>query len=428
MRLYNLLDKEQSRKLPWLTIFTIPLITCFTYWRLIDEGLYNHLFDYGKEALHAVQAWENHGFLSMAGMFSWGQGYIPTDAEPTRIYQSKTPLHLLHLWGAYKLVGTTGYPAFKLAYSLAIASLNGILLSAIAYICLQRTSKGITQSIYNELIIIGTYSITISNESILRFCMIDEPDYLSITFWLATTASLGLWLQSPEAKSIPKLTIILGFLTSWIYPIFGVTNAITLATLQLFNIESKFKHALRRLIPGSVAGITLYWLQRTIAKALIPEKLYGSKLMDRMGMTGSLEAHDGLFDALDFIYDQRPGGVPGFLRDSQIYIEHCAVWILGIIFFFILIARLNGLNKQALLALTAGGSWLLIPLLSQSVAQHGWVYGINFVPTIVLGWIGALSNVLPGKRSKIFGPAMIGFVPLLLWAIQLRWFMALYLR
>ena len=119
---------------------------------------------------------------------------------------------------------------------------------------------------------------------------------------------------------------------------------------------------------------------------------------------------------------------PRIARDSQIYIKHCAVWILGIIFFFILIARLNGLNKQALLALTAGGSWLLIPLLSQSVAQHGWVYGINFVPTIVLGWIGALSNVLPGKRSKIFGPAMIGFVPLLLWAIQLRWFMALYLR
>ena len=110
--------------------------------------------------------------------------------------------------------------------------------------------------------------------------MIDEPDYLSITFWLATTASLGLWLQSQEAKSIPKLTIILGFITSWIYPIFGVTNAITLAALQLFNIESKFKHALRRLIPGSVAGIILYWLQRTIAKALIPEKIYGSKLMD----------------------------------------------------------------------------------------------------------------------------------------------------
>lgn len=50
------------------------------------------------------------------------------------------------------------------------------------------------------------------------------------------------------------------------------------------------------------------------------------------------------------------------------------------------------------------------------------------MPAVVLGWIGALSNVLPGKQSPIFGTTMMGFVPLLLWAIQLRWFMVLYLR
>ena len=150
--------------------------------------------------------------------------------------------------------------------------------------------------------------------------------------------------------------------------------------------------------------------------------------MDRMGMTGSLDAHDGVFDALDFIYDQRSGGIPWSLKNSQIYIEHCAVWILGILFFFIILASLKRLDKQALLALPASGSWLLIPLLTQSLAQHGWVYGINFMPAIVLGWIGALTNILPGKQSAIFGTTMVGFVPLLLWAIQLRWFMVLYLR
>ena len=428
MRLNGTHIPETIRQLPWLAILTIPLITCFTYWRLIDEGLYNHLFDYGQEALHAVQAWENHGFWSMAGMFNWGQGYLPVDVEPTRIYQSKTPLHLLHLWGAYKLVGTAGYPTFKVIYSLAIASLNGILLSIIALSCFQRPVTGIKQSIYNQLIVIGTYSITISNESMLRFCMIDEPDYLSITFWLATTASICLWLQFTEKKSVPKLTLTLGFFTSWIYPIFGVTNFITLFVLQLFKIESRLKYALRALIPGSLAGIILYWIQRLIAKALIPEKLFGSKLMDRMGMTGSLDAHDGVFDALDFIYDQRSGGIPWSLKNSQIYIEHCAVWILGILFFFIVLASLKRLDKQALLALPASGSWLLIPLLTQSLAQHGWVYGINFMPAIVLGWIGALTNILPGKQSAIFGTTMVGFVPLLLWAIQLRWFMVLYLR
>ena len=421
-------DKKRFLELPWLSIILIPLITVFTYWRLVDQGIYEHLFDYGKEALHAVQAWENHGFWSMAGMFSWGQGYIDANTEPTQLYQSKTPIHLLHLWGAYKLVGSSGYPLFKLVYSLTIASINGLLLGAIALLCFKNITQGIKGGIYKELIVISTYAITISNESVLRFCMIDEPDHLSITAWLATIASLGWWLQKSEFRLIPKFTIALGFLTSWIYPIFGVTNVITLFTLQLFKIEKRFKNALRLLIPGSVAGIVLYWIQRLIAKAIIPEKLYGSKLMDRMGMTGSLEAHDGLFDALDFIYDQRSGGIPGFLKNSQIYIEHCAVWILGIILFFIVLARIRGIDKQILLALAAGSSWLFVPLLSQSLAQHGWVYGINFMPTVVLGWIGALTCVLPGKRSAIFGPMMLGFVPLLIWAIQLRWFMALYLR
>ena len=258
--------------------------------------------------------------------------------------------------------------------------------------------------------------------------MVDEPDYLGVSFWLATVLSLGIWLRRSDQQKIPKLTLLLGFFTSWIYPVFGVTNLITLFLLQLFKSEHRLKNALRALIPGSLAGIFLYWVQRLIAKALLPNKLYGSQLMDRMGMTGSLRAHDGIFDALDFIYDQRSGGIPGFLKDSQIYIEHCAIWILGIILFFIVLSRLKSIERQILLVMAAGGAWLFIPLLTQSLAQHGWVYGIHFMPAIVLGWIGALTVVLPGKRSAIFGPGMLGFIPLLIWAIQLRWFMVLYLR
>ena len=428
MRRLSLPEQRKARELPWLSLITIPLLTAFTYWRLIDQGLSEHLFDYGTEGLNAVQAWENHGFWSMAGMFSWGQGYIPADVEPTRIYQSKTPLHLLHLWVAYKFVGSGGYPAFKLSYSLLLTSLNGLLLAGIARLCFQTFATGLRKSIVNELVVISTYAITITNESMLRFCMVDEPDYLGVTFWLATILSLGLWLRRSEQQRIPRLSLALGFLTSWIYPVFGVTNVITLLILQLFKSEQRLKSALRALIPGSLAGIILYWIQRLIARAILPHKLYGSQLMDRMGMTSSMGAHDGIFDALDFIYDQRSGGIPGFLEQSQIYIEHCAVWILGIVLFFIVLARLKGIERQILLTLSAGGAWLFIPLLTQSVAQHGWVYGIHFMPAIVLGWIGALTTVLPGKRSAIFGPGMLGFIPLLIWAIQLRWFMVLYLR
>ena len=428
MRLLTLPESGRFRDLPWLSIITIPLLSAFTYWRLIDQGLADHLFDFGTEGLNAVQAWENHGFWSMAGMFSWGQGYLAADVEPKLLYQSKTPLHLLHLWVAYKFVGSSGYPAFKLTFSLILVSINGLMLAGLARICFKTFATGMRREIVNEIVVISTYAITITNESMLRFCMVDEPDYLGVSFWLATVLSLGIWLRRSDQQKIPKLTLMLGFFTSWIYPVFGVTNLITLFLLQLFKSEHRLKNALRALIPGSLAGIFLYWVQRLIAKALLANKLYGSQLMDRMGMTGSLRAHDGIFDALDFIYDQRSGGIPGFLKDSQIYIEHCAIWILGIILFFIVLSRLKPIESQILLVMAAGGTWLFIPLLTQSLAQHGWVYGIHFMPAIVLGWIGALTVVLPGKRSAIFGPGMLGFIPLLIWAIQLRWFMVLYLR
>jgi len=56
MRRLSLPEQRKARELPWLSLITIPLLTAFTYWRLIDQGLAEHLFDYGTEGLNAVQA------------------------------------------------------------------------------------------------------------------------------------------------------------------------------------------------------------------------------------------------------------------------------------------------------------------------------------------------------------------------------------
>lgn len=420
----------------WLSPLAILLITAFTYWRLIDSNLFAHLFDFGTEGLNSVQAWVNHGFWSMAGLFPWGKGYFPVNLPPDQIYQSKTPLHLFPLWGGYLLGGSKGFPAFKVVYSLALASCNGLLLGGIARLCFPLRGHNWQSPIPGSLVVVCTYAITISNEAMLRFCMIDEPDYLGLTFWLATVLSLGLWAGPPsdsqgEAPAAddgrPRLAMALGFLAAWIYPILGVVNLITLFLLQLFPLSARLRRGLRSLIPGALAGIGLYWLQRVLANWLIPQVLFGSKLIDRMGLTASMEQHDGVLDALNFIFDQRSGGIPEHLQKSQIYDEHSAVWIIGLILFFIVLAKLPGSHRKVLLLLAAGQSWLLIPFLFQSISQHGWVYAIHFMPSVVLGWIGALTTLLPGRRTALFAPGMLGFLCLLIWVIQLRWFLVAYL-
>jgi hypothetical protein len=465
---------ERCRHSPsaWLTPVAILLITAFTDWRLIDSNLFAHLFDFGTEGLNSVQAWVNHGFWSMVGLFPWGKGYFPANVAPDQLYQSKTPLHLFPLWGGYWLVGSKGFPAFKVAYSLALASINGLLLGGIACLCFPLRGANGPSPTPKALIFVCTYAITISNEAMLRFCMIDEPDYLGLTFWLATVLALGLWIGPPsdsgegrevatstvDAKantsvkgnasvnanadfsakdnanvraysngSAPRLSMLLGFLTAWIYPILGVGNVLTLCLLQLFPLANRLRRGLRWLIPGALAGIGLYWIQRIAANLLIPKKLFGSKLMDRMGLTSDMVQQDGVLDAFDFIFDQRSGGIPAHLRKSQLYDEHSAVWIIGLVLFVVLLAKLPGLQRKVLLVLAAGQSWLLIPLLSQSVSQHGWVYAIHFMPSVVLGWVGALTTLLPGHRTPLFGPGMVGFFALLIWVIQLRWFLVAYL-
>ncbi|MBC8168197.1 MAG: hypothetical protein H8E93_00390 [Synechococcus sp.] len=431
-----------------LTVLAVLVLTAMTDWRLIDSGLSDHLFDFGDEALNAVRAWDDHGFWSMAGLFPWG-GYIPPETTPTAIYQSKTPVHLLHLWAAFKLVGLEGFTNFKLVYSLMVVSLNGVLLGCIAKLCFPLRGPHWVSPIPGNLVFLSTYAITISNEAMLRFCLVDEPDYLGMTFWLATIVALGHWLKRYDPKETnerdnnyteqdqastgisqlknPKVAIGLGFMSSWIYPILGVINLIALFLLQLFPVTKPLQKGIRALMPGALAGIALYWIHRVIAKQIIPEKLIGSELMYRMGLTTNIEGHDGIFDAIDFLYDQRSGGIPSFLRNSQIRIEHIAIWILGFNLFFIVFAKLKGINRQSLLVLSAGSSWLFVPLLTQSLAMHGWVYGIHFMPSVVLGWVGGCTTVFPGRQSQVFGPGTLGFCALLIWVIQMRWFLVAYL-
>ncbi len=185
-------------------MFALIAITAFTDWRLIDTGLAEHLFDFGQEALNAVRAWEDHGFWSMAGMFSWGQGYLPPEVTPEKIYQSKTPLHLLHLWAAFKVFGLAGFPSFKLIFSLAVVSLNGFLLGSLAKLCFCLKGDNGQSSIPPNLVFLCTYALTISNEAMLRFCLVDEPDYLGLTFWLATVVVLGNWLKKANEETTNK--------------------------------------------------------------------------------------------------------------------------------------------------------------------------------------------------------------------------------
>lgn len=430
-------ERKSQKPSDWLTILALVLITGLTDWLLLKHGLFSHLFDFGSEALNAVQAWVNHGFFSMLGFFPWGKGYLPVDAPPDQLYQSKTPLHLFPLWGAYLWLGSTGFPIFKLVYSLLLASLNGLLLAGLARLCFPLRGHNWQSPIPGSLMFLCTYAITIGNEAMLRFCMIDEPDYIGLTFWLATVLALGLWAGQPGAEvgdpaasssgDRPRLAMVLGFFASWSYPILGAVNVLTLVLLQLFPLSARLRKGLISLVPGAVAGVLLYWIQRIAANLLIPKKLYGSKLLVRMGWTPSLDHHDGVFGAFNFIFDQRSGGLSDRLRESQIYVEHSAIWLIGLVLFVVVLARLPGAHRKVLLLLAAGQGWLFVPLLFQSLSMHGWVYAIHFMPSVVLGWIGSLTTVLPGHRTPIFAPVMLGFIALLIWVIQMRWFLVAYL-
>lgn len=74
--------------------------------------------------------------------------------------------------------------------------------------------------------------------------------------------------------------------------------------------------------------------------------------------------------------------------------------------------RSRGSLRQLVLILAAGQLWLFVPLLQ--LAYHDWIYAIHFVPTVVLGWVGAFETLMPRRPGGVVAPWMLGFVATLI--------------
>ncbi|MCP9841342.1 hypothetical protein KBY93_11960 [Synechococcus sp. J7-Johnson] len=399
------------------------VITWFTGARLLNEGLHAHIYDFGNEALRAVQAWENHGFFSMGGMYPWGRGYFDAASFPQTIYRSKTPLALLPLWLGYRLVGESGFHLFKLYWSLAVVLLMGLLLAAIATSCFASRRVGDRQ-----LVFASTYAIAITNEALLRYCLVDEPQYLGLFLHLLGVFLLLKWLRGPTARAAGLRGVIgVFFLASWTYPILGGINAVIAMGLKRLRPDRRLRWALGAIGLASLLGPVLYFLQRWTVSAMFPDRLVGQRLPTRMGFTPDNNFHDGVFDALNFLFWQKSGET---LESSGVApshaIEHYAVWILGMVLFVLCLSRIRR-DRQLLLILSAGQMWLFIPLFHQTLSQHPWIYGLLFTPTVVLGWVGAPTLLLPHRPGDSFPAFVMVGVAVLIWAIQLRFFLVNYL-
>jgi hypothetical protein len=174
----------------------------------------------------------------------------------------------------------------------------------------------------------------------------------------------------------------------------------------------------------------LYWIQRIVANLSFPTGLTGSSLFGRMGLTpDTTNHHHGVLDSLGLFIWQKSGStaLTSQMALSQV-LEHAAIWIVGVILFAIVLVQLQGGRRQLLLILAAAQLWLFIPLLHQSVAAHDWIYAIHFVPTVVLGWVGAFACLMPHRKGEVFAHWMLGFVGMLIWSIQLRFFLVAYLQ
>jgi hypothetical protein len=248
-RMGGLLKRPAVRSRIGLAV-PLLIVTYFTFSRLLNEGLHAHIYDFGNEALRAVQAWENHGFLSMGGMYPWGRGYHDANHFPESIYRSKTPLHLLPLWAGYRLVGESGYHLFKLYWSLAVVILVALLLATIATACFASLRAGNRQLIFGV-----TYSIAITNEALLRYCLVDEPQYLGLLLHLAGVVLLLNWLRRPVHSS-GGLRTVAGtfFLASWTYPILGGINWMTVMGLDRLRLDRRLHAGLRSVVLASILG------------------------------------------------------------------------------------------------------------------------------------------------------------------------------
>ncbi|WP_143593650.1 hypothetical protein [Synechococcus sp. 1G10] len=174
--------------------------------------------------------------------------------------------------------------------------------------------------------------------------------------------------------------------------------------------------------------MALYWIQRLIANLMFPQGLQGSSLFDRMGLTASTSEHQGVLDSLQFLIFQMSGAtIESSGLPARHLLEHAAIWMLGVVLFAITLLRSHGRRRQLLLILAAAQLWLFVPLLHQSLSQHAWIYGIHFLPTVVLGWVGGLTTLLPRRPGNLITPWLLGFLGIMIWAIQLRYYLVAYL-
>lgn len=413
------------RRLPLILI--LSAVTLLGFARLMAEGLDDRLYRFGDETLRAIQAWENHGFFAWGGFFSLGGQYVPADhvIRSRDIYQSYPPLYLLVYWPSYHLFGEAGLKAFKLLWSLSYGVGLGLLMGSLASSCFTRVSQG-----YKQLVFAAAYVMTISNQAVLRYFMIDEPDYLGLLLLLLGVVLLQRhWRQPGPPGRRPWGLQLVWFLGSWTYPILGGLTTLTVLALQRLRLRPPVLASLRRLVAPLLLGMALYWIQRITVNILFPGGLKGSSLFERMGLIAKdTQSHRGVLDALHFLTWQMSGSsaTNTSVAPSQI-LEHNAVWVVGVILFAIVFARSRGSLRQLVLILAAGQLWLFVPLLHQSLAHHDWIYAIHFVPTVVLGWVGAFETLMPRRPGGVFAPWMLGFVGTLIWAIQIRFFMVAYL-
>ena len=403
-------------------VFALLVITYFTFTRLLHENLHSHIFDFGNEALRAVQAWENHGFFSMGGMYPWGRQYHDADHFPETIYRSKTPLALLPLWLGYRLFGAASFHLFKLYWSLTVVLLVGLLLATIATACFASRRRGDRQVVF-----LAAYSITITNEALLRYCLIDEPQVLGLFLHLLSLVLLLRWLRGKATAAGLRWVGGASLLSAWTYPMLGGINALVALALRGLRPDRRLRRGLRVLGLTGLLGPLLYFGQRVLVSAMFPSRLVGQRLPTRMGFTSSIDQHRGVFDALHFLFWQKSGET---MADSRVAlphgIEHAAVWVLGMVLFALCLARVRG-NRQILLILAAAQLWLFIPLFNQTMSVHPWIYGVLFVPSVVLGWVGGPMTLLHRGPDDRFAPCVLMGLAVLIWAIQLRFFLVSYL-
>jgi hypothetical protein len=194
-------------------------------------------------------------------------------------------------------------------------------------------------------------------------------------------------------------------LAAWVYPTLGALLFLSSLALGRLRLEADLLKGLRTISLTAMVGMALYWIQRLIANVVFPQGLQGSSLFARMGLTASTSEHQGVLDSLQFlIFQMSRATIESSGLPARHLLEHAAIWILA-----------------------AAQLWLFIPLLHQSLSQHSWIYGIHFLPTVVLGWVGGLTTLLPRRQGSLITPWLLGFFGLLIWAIQLSYYLVAYL-